>query len=330
MHPSYHPTSLVVVDDDPMFLASFDFYFGDSFLCHAFTDPKQALEFVGTRRPLPLSARSILDPDGAKWPQRSEGGVALKATSLTRLIHDGSRFDQVSVAIVDYDMPSMNGLELCRRMKRMPVRTILLTGKAGKDAAVAAFNEQAIDCFLMKQDANLATRLRAEVSRLQKNYFAETTGEIKVMCAIEEARFLSDLVFSDVFEAIRTSEDVQEYYLTLEPLGVLLVRSDGSHLFMAVMDEARIQAHVEIAVEERAPNELICRLDEGELLPFFDTPSGFYDSTLAGSWKRHVWPARIVRGEETWRYALVQGKALSQGIFTDIKTYADYRRQRHH
>ncbi len=329
MHPFYHPTSMVVVDDDPMFLASFDFYFGDSLLCHAFTDPRRALEFMGTRRPHLHSARSYVEPNVEGGTFRLDNGVALNPTSFSRLMGDAHRFDQVSVAIVDYDMPVMTGLELCRRMKCMPVRTILLTGKAGKDAAVAAFNEQVIDCFLTKQDANLATRLRAEVARLQRSYFAEMTGEIKVMCAIDEARFLSDLVFSEVFEAVLASEDVQEYYLTVDPLGLLLVRGCGAPLFMLVMDEAKVQAHIEIAIEEGAPPELICRLEEGEILPLFQTDSGFYERGMCSSWRRSVWPSRIVRGEETWRYALVDTKGLERDICAKITTYADYRRQRH-
>ena len=64
MHPFYHPTSVVVVDYDPMFLGSFSFYFEDSFLCHSFTDPKRALEFVGNRRPYRHRARSIMEEAG--------------------------------------------------------------------------------------------------------------------------------------------------------------------------------------------------------------------------------------------------------------------------
>jgi len=329
MYPFYHPTSVVVVDDDPMFLQSFDFYFGDSFLCHAFNDPKRALDFIGARRPNRPNPRNFV-ASAASLPTDPMSTGILNAAAMSQLVRDADRFGQVSVAIVDYDMPSMNGIELCRRMKRIPVRTILLTGKAGKDVAVRAFNEQVIDCFLTKQDPNLAARLRQEVARLQRSYFADTTGEIKVMCALDEARFLSDIIFTTLFEAILRSENVQEYYLTVEPLGILMVRADGSTVFMLVMDDARLQAHLEIAVEESAPLEFICRLEEGEILPYFATATGFYQRGLESSWREQVWPARVVRGEEIWRYAMIELKGREQHPFADVTTFHDYRRQLHH
>ena len=64
-------------------------------------------------------------------------------------------------------MPKMTGVEFCRAIRGLPVKTILLTGKASLETAISAFNEGVIDCFLQKQDSNVSTALRREIKRLQ-------------------------------------------------------------------------------------------------------------------------------------------------------------------
>ena len=46
MTPFYHPTSILVLDDDPLFLESLDFQFSDELSCQTFTRPDAALEHL--------------------------------------------------------------------------------------------------------------------------------------------------------------------------------------------------------------------------------------------------------------------------------------------
>ena len=46
MTPFYHPTSILVLDDDPLFLESVDFQFSDELSCQTFTRPDAALEHL--------------------------------------------------------------------------------------------------------------------------------------------------------------------------------------------------------------------------------------------------------------------------------------------
>ena len=46
MTPFYHPTSILVLDDDPLFLESLDFQFSEEVSCQTFTRPDAALEHL--------------------------------------------------------------------------------------------------------------------------------------------------------------------------------------------------------------------------------------------------------------------------------------------
>ena len=46
MTPFYHPTSIFVLDDDPLFLESLDFQFSEEVSCQTFTRPDAALEHL--------------------------------------------------------------------------------------------------------------------------------------------------------------------------------------------------------------------------------------------------------------------------------------------
>ncbi len=46
MTPFYHPTSILVLDDDPLFLENLDFQFSEDVSCQTFTRPDAALDHL--------------------------------------------------------------------------------------------------------------------------------------------------------------------------------------------------------------------------------------------------------------------------------------------
>src|SRR5690606_1228923 len=164
MTPFYHPTSILVLDDDPLFLESLDFQFSEEVSCQTFTRPDAALQHLTAQAsqhpsfPRYFKDASALD---ARTDMRvGDRLLRLQLSDLRSVIDDPARQQRVAVAVVDYDMPKMTGVEFCRAIRHLPVKTILLTGKAGLETAIGAFNEGVIDCFLQKQDASVTTALR--------------------------------------------------------------------------------------------------------------------------------------------------------------------------
>ena len=99
---------------------------------------------------------------------------------IRNVVHDPDRFAEVSVAIVDYDMPGENGMEICRRLRNHPVRTVMLTGKADEKLATSAFNQGLIDRFVLnmtaprsmagRSDRRTAARLFRHAERVERHH----------------------------------------------------------------------------------------------------------------------------------------------------------------
>ena len=235
MTPFYHPTSILVLDDDPLFLESVDFQFGDELSCQTFTRPDAALEHLrGQASQHPDFSRYFRDCSDMDLGSESRHGdrfLRLQLSELRSMIEDRSRHQRVSVAVVDFDMPKMTGVEFCRAIRSLPVKTILLTGKAGLETAIAAFNEGVIDCFLQKQDSNVSATLRREIKRLQMEYFEEISDPIKRALELRQPSFFSDASFAKLFKEVSEANGVVEHYVCANPPGVMMRDAESVELF---------------------------------------------------------------------------------------------------
>jgi CheY-like chemotaxis protein len=95
------------------------------------------------------------------------------------------REDAPSLAILDWMMPKLDGVEICRRVRQIPTSTppylILLTAKSGTEDVVAGLEAGANDYLTKPFDrAELRARVRvgAQILGLQKN-LADRVSELE-------------------------------------------------------------------------------------------------------------------------------------------------------
>lgn len=314
MFPYFHPTSLLVVDDDPSFLESFKHFFGDRFPCQAFQRPGEALSYLRGLDPKTWAGEHHMVPaKGAIDPFDFEPGdrvIQLRASQLVNVFADRKRFSKPTVAVVDFAMPAMTGIEFLAQIKDLPIRRLLLTGKADEKTAIQAFNAGVIDAFFMKHEPNLAETLTSRLIGLQKQYFTASTGMLRQAMSMEETEFLDDPVFDAAFEALATQHGIVEYCALTQPPGVLGLKSDGSPVFVYVLLDDHIRAAREIANLENAPAELRALLTRDDVLSLFPTRNGFYSERLAGDWRPYVWPGIRVTGRRSWWYTVITDPKL--------------------
>ena len=122
----WHPTTVVVVDDDPVFLESFAFRYEGRFRSRAFQQPEAALDHIlKAAEALPREADYFdvhVDVNDLASRTAEDPVFALRRARIAERARDADRFAEVSVLVVDYDMPGMDGLELCRRLQDAPLR----------------------------------------------------------------------------------------------------------------------------------------------------------------------------------------------------------------
>lgn len=169
--PCFYPTKVLFVDDDVLFLdqllprlssvrATYD-----HFLC-----PKLFVEFINNSPANCFVHKYVrfVDPLAIEH-YRHDANI----TNLHEIMQDNSRFEEISVVVIDYDMPMMSGLEASQKINNPHIKKILLTGIADEPIAVEAFHKGLIDAYVRKQDRHLKDKLNAHIYRLQKEYFQE-------------------------------------------------------------------------------------------------------------------------------------------------------------
>ena len=234
----------------------------------------------------------------------------VETSSILQIARRLERFSHLSVIIIDYAMPAMSGLDVCRSIKDLPVKKILLTGMAGDSTAVDAFNEGLIDFFLVKQDARLSERLPVEVDRLQREYFAQRTVGLEPVSRTDDAAFLRDPALASWLEQLSKDVGAVEHYLMTTTPGLMLVDQTGKATLAYVFSADRMRAQREIAVHEGAPAALIARLEAGKTLLVCPSETGFYDARFAATWPKYVHDAVPVSGASAWQAAVNRASAV--------------------
>jgi CheY-like chemotaxis protein len=310
MTPFFYPTSVLVLDDDPLFLESLDFQFSDELSCQTFTRPDAALEHLRSQAAQhPNFARYFQDCSEMDLDTEGRHGdrlLRLQLSELRSMVDDRSRHQRVSVAVVDYDMPKMTGVEFCRATRNLPVKTILLTGKAGLETAISAFNEGVIDCFLQKQDSNVSDALRREIKRLQNAYFEEISDPIRCALALQKPCFFSDPGFVKLFEEVAESNGVVEHYVCAWPPGLMMRDADGNESFLLISDVETANSQCDAAENRSAPPDMLELLRTRKAHAWFPTRKGFYHPDFEADWARYIWPAQVLPGSGSWSYSFIR------------------------
>jgi len=296
-----YPTTVVIVDDNPDFLANVGLQLDPQLALRRFVSPYDGL--------VSINGSPAADPPGrffSSYRQRDdhkpgEHVIALGLDGILKEVRNPNRFARMSVAVVDYAMPEINGLEFCAGIKDARIGKILLTGKADERVAVKAFNDGLINRFIRKQDPDAIQQLATAIAELQRDYFTRLERTISEALAVGAYGFLRNPDFVLVVERLLQEKKIVEHYLVTRPQGLLMLDASGNAWRLVVMDENALRSQVEIAQDLDAPDELIRQLASGQVVPYFWRSGGDY-SPLDTDWPANLHPAKTC-GE--LRYALV-------------------------
>jgi CheY-like chemotaxis protein len=307
--PYFHPTTVCFVDDNQAFLDSLELEPPRGWACRTFTDPKTALDYLEQPPALPPLM------DRCFSMQRSEGEaiIRLDLDLVGQEFNHQGRFERTSVLVVDYSMPSMNGLDFCAAVTDPHVRKALLTGVADEKVAVEAFNAGLIHCFIPKQGNEPVERIFDFVDGLQQQYFGQYSARLKSALAIDPPGFLTDRVVADRVGALMRERNLVEYYLSQDPPGLILLDSRGRISRLAILSEAERAVQTRRAAGAGAPPAIVRGLERGSLLTCLegDAPEDYFGETYP--WSEKVQRAMRIDGPTGSYYA-----ALWEDVAADI------------
>lgn len=327
----YFPTKIVFIDDNKSYLDSMRLLFSEKTGTYRFFDsPYNALSFFVND----YEVDSFVDRC-IKHEEEDELGHHLLNIEIIKIkdeINIAKRFEQVSVVVIDYAMPGMNGADLSKKLKKFPFKIILLTGEADHNHAVNLFNEGVIQYFIRKDDLNATNLLKNAIIRLQQEYFAEISKIIldsltqKPLADGLIPSCLSDPVFVDFFNKFIKEQGICEYYLIDESGSFMFLNEKGDITWLIVQNEGEMDAtKYEADNDSHISDDLRQKIDNKELLCHYfneDEPN----PQSPEDWKKLLYPAtKLLIGDNTYYYSYIKKPQTKPSINpSKILSYSDY------
>jgi CheY-like chemotaxis protein len=252
----FHPTTIVLVDDDKNLLDAIGSHLSSQFMIKKFSSPVEALKFF----------RHYQDHPFTKYCSRpSERFLAtgqnfrFELESLYHTLFDENRFQNVSVIVSDFSMPEMTGAQMFNELYPLNCKKILFTGEASDHEGLQAFNDGVIDRFCRKSASTVTMSVIFE--DMQLRYFQEKTHSVLSGLEAMETKLPDCMKNSELTApliAMLKARRIMEFYL---------VSLDG--YFLTVTDKGELQwLIVHSADEIDTLYNMVAHLDQ-------DSPSAF-------------------------------------------------------
>lgn len=292
----FYPTAVAFIDDSQSFLSAVELSMSSQFSCITFTDPIRALNHANNLNNVNWNAFTNND---YSYASDSEQFIKNTLNLSVNKITDTGRYDEISVVVVDYDMPEMNGLEFCRKLKNPNIKKILLTGQAGFGEAINAFNNNIINYYIQKSDNLLFDNLSRAIQELQNRYFLDISSYIKIRAIDNKRSLFNDAKLSEHFTSLVRQHDIVEYYYLTNPPRYKLKARDGKTSLFLVYSRYELNEQIRVIKEEAGPAWLLESLKSGFYIPFFKSQDGFYDPESFDA-QAVLYPAQMVQGQDTY------------------------------
>lgn len=296
-----YPTTVLLVDDDKDILSHLSLLFSSmNLLCFFYSDPQKALTFLNKEYQAdPFIQRCITVQKDTDADRRI---VDFDFRKIHHEIYNPKRFEEISVAVADYAMPVMNGLDFCRNLEADFIKKMMLTGEAEESLAIEAFNEGIIDKFIKKGIISVPQMLIQGIRELQSKYFLKLS-EMTLTKTGEMPSCINDANFIGLFNYLCETHDVVEYYLLDEHGSFLMLDAQGNPSWLLVRSDADMENIYEFAVYQDASEKILNGLKNRTLVPYFHT-----DQELKAPLDQchHCFhPAVELKGKQMYYYAYI-------------------------
>lgn len=324
LFPYFFPTTVVFVDDNAAFLKGLALQLPEDLAYQMFETAESALAHINQPGPTPLYQRCFSHYRSTGVDSGSEQLIHLDLSLIEREISNADRFREITVVVVDYDMPGMDGLTFCKRIHDPHVRKVLFTGVADEKVAVEAFNAGIIDRFIIKSDPNAVTRVVESLEILQSAYFRSISEMLRRSLLLNAPAFLTDLAFEEFFTRMRRKHKFVEYYLVARPGGFLLLTDHGVLYRLVVLSEPEMAQQEAFARRHGAPQRIIDALASRQQLGYFYESLEEYFDAAEYEWGEYLFPAQRLEGAEIWYWSLIESPPVDIDFDADTSHYAAY------
>lgn len=291
-----YPPTVVWVDDDELFLKTVERTLNDCFTLKTFNYPCRMLNYFDSYVSVLSTVnffRGCADHEG--YDTISHLPIDLNTDILKKIRENESRNNEISVIVVDYNMPNMNGLDLCRALQGLPVKKILLTGEVDSLGAVRAFNEGVIDRFVRKDSPTLVNEIKNYLHELTQQYFIDRTSGLLSHLEIEQPLHFSDPIFISFFKKWCEQRNISEYYLMDKYGSIFVIDKNGEKFYFIVHTDRTLDAFVDLYGDDEEVIDLVGMVARREVVPFFGEAREAWEFEGI-EWRKYLYVPEVVEG----------------------------------
>lgn len=320
----YQPNQVIFLDDNINFLKTLTLLLPNDLHFKNFSAPKACLEYLknhfSTAEKEPRKKLFVNSNE-------DENSIELQFDEIHKQVYNHNRFQHITVCVTDYTMPIMNGIEFCEAIAELKCQKILLTGDAGYDLAVHAFNTGTIDKFILKDSVDYTNQIISAISEQQLNYFIELTEHLLGSQFEANPHQLTFLLNSEVkhyFDQACETKNIVEYYLLDAHGSYLLLDIYGKPTWFLMKDEKNMQEFQEVAEFDKAPQEIFQKLKNRSHLPFFFSEADF--QTPIHHWHSFMHPIikKINTSDTTFYISILHEENSPYKFKKPIFTYQNF------
>lgn len=296
----YYPTKIVWVDDDEVLLQASTEIFSDANEIQTFSSPISCLHFFSTYVPFLKTVpflRGKVECDD--YDTINHFPVDINSELFERLPMQLERKNEVSIIIIDYRMPLMTGIELCRQLKHVPAKKILLTGDADTACAVSAFNEGIIDCYIRKDNPNIRDEINEYLEILSNNYFSDQSKSLLTHFETDRKIPLSDPVFVRFFKKWCKINEIKEHYVFDKQGNMQLINRQGRKSLFIIHTDRSLNEFNDLYQDGKNIKRYLAEVNERKIIPFFGLGMEAWQFD-ASRWGCHMFEPNMLVGREKY------------------------------
>ncbi len=317
----YYPTTIAIIDDNKRFLSTIGFKLDECFTYRLFDSAEKALDYFQNEYTFnPIVKRCFTNRQDETSHLSTHYGLQIDFEAIGKEVMNANRFDEIAVMMVDYNMPTCNGIEFCKQMQHLPIKKMLVTGAATQAQAVDAFNQGLIDKFILKDTIDFGEQLNRDLTELRHRYFRDISEGIIRPLLTEKNSVLNKPAFADFFNAFCKQHDIFEFFLYDAQGSFLLVNVDGEISWLIIKSHADLNGYLDLAENSDAPASVLADLKAHTVLPFFPSQQDL-NRVRGEKWKDYLHPAQLLAVDPAFSYAFIQNKNELLLDYDKIRSY---------
>lgn len=312
----YYPGNVVFLDDNRAFLDALELEFSAHINMLTFTSPKEALHALDNLRQNVLSSPFKLI-NNVDTDTSTDRVMSFELKNLLNTIYDRSRFNYVPVFVVDYEMPDINGIELCQQLKNKDIFKIMLTAEADKDTAIKAFNNGVIDKFILKTSENLFQELLLSVDDLTLRYFREKSYSITKACPGSVSLFENEL-FQQLFNQVFLKAKAVEYYMVDTSGSFLFLDKDANPTWLVIRHSTELREQLDFLQGYDVPEQIISSIAKKEKMLFLFSEEEYLRPI--DEWLAYVFESKKL--DNNYYYSVIEDRLTDSVKWSKVFSYA--------